>query len=504
MDINDTNFRLPAEPDGENQAAEGESNIITEETQEETSAEEVIFEADTAEEEVIIEDEEQLALEEAEEPVSEPVAEAPAPRVANEYIYNIYEPAPKKESKAGKIALGVVTGILAVFVVSVIAISAYISFTESDLPVSTEDDKNNNSVVTPAPPPENDHEDAEADNISALSTEDPEGISEIGNKENKLPSDYPTLEQLAAPADALSLPDIYDKVSPSVVGVSCTLSRSTVTGTGIIISKDGYIITNAHVVQDAVSVMIVDNDLNEYKAKIIGSDSQTDLAVLKIEGEDFTPCEFGRSSDIRIGELSVVIGNPLGFDLYGTMTFGIISGLNRTITIGDNTMTLIQTQASINNGNSGGPLINAYGQVIGITSAKVNTTYGEGLGFAIPIDSALPILEDLIEHGYVTGRPMIGIQGEDITAILSFHYRIPQGYYVRFVTPDSGADKAGIKAADIIIGINGTTITTVEELNQIKNNFSAGDTITLTIYRDGVSMDVDVVLSEVTKTTEQE
>ena len=173
------------------------------------------------------------------------------------------------------------------------------------------------------------------------------------------------------------------------------------------------------------------------------------MAVLKVEASGLTPCEFGKSGELRIGELAVVIGNPLGLDLYGTMTTGIISGLNRTITIGENKMTLIQTQASINKGNSGGPLINAYGQIIGITSAKVNSAYGEGLGFAIPIDEALPIVDDLMEHGYVTGRPMIGISGEDITYIMSLYYRLPQGVCVRFITPESGAEAAGIKAGDI-------------------------------------------------------
>ena len=282
------------------------------------------------------------------------------------------------------------------------------------------------------------------------------------------------------------------------MGVSCTLARSSATGTGIIISEDGYIITNAHVVQDALSIMIVDSRLNEYEAKVVGADSQTDLAVLKVEASGLTPCEFGKSGELRIGELAVVIGNPLGLDLYGTMTTGIISGLNRTITIGENKMTLIQTQASINKGNSGGPLINAYGQIIGITSAKVNSAYGEGLGFAIPIDEALPIVDDLMEHGYVTGRPMIGISGEDITYIMSLYYRLPQGVCVRFITPESGAEAAGIKAGDIIIGVNDSSISTMDELTEAKNQFSAGDTITLNIYRDGVSMNVTVVLSETT------
>ena len=388
---------------------------------------------------------------------------------------------------------------MAVFVVSVTSISIYEFVTTGGLPASdpnvSDSDGDDNMIVTPGQGL-TDLEKNEDDS----NTESEDKAAEQSSTVNK---DFPTLEQLAAPEDAMSLPDIYDKVAPSVVGVSCTLRNGSATGTGIIISEDGYIITNAHVVEDAVSVMIVDSEMNEYSAEIIGSDAQTDIAVLKIDETGLTPCEFGSSSNIRIGELTVVIGNPLGFELYGSMSSGIISGLNRSITIGEKKMTLIQTTASITNGNSGGPLINAYGQVIGITSAKVASIYGENLGFAIPIDNAIPIINDLMKYGYVTGRPMIGISGEDITSIMSMFYRIPEGVYVRFITPDSGAELAGIKAGDIIIGADGETVTTMDDLNEIKNRFSAGDTITLTIYRDGESMDVDVVMTEVTDSSEE-
>lgn len=431
----------------------------------------------------------------------------------NEYIYNGYEPVPKKKSNAGKITLGIIAGVLAVFVISIMSISAYVSLTGNDFNIKNYDRGNkdnnvgdnsvgDNSVVfSPLLPNSPDNSDN-----SAL-TDDANKDNNGKIKDNKVPNTdknidnkvYPTLEQLAAPKDAMGLPDIYDKVSPSVVGVSCTMTRGSATGTGIIISENGYIITNAHVIENAVKVVIVDKELNEYEATIIGSDEQTDLAVLKIDATGLTACEFGSSGDLRIGELAVVIGNPLGFELYGTMTSGIISGLNRSITISDKKMTLIQTNASINNGNSGGPLINSYGQIIGVTSAKVASVYGEGLGFAIPIDEAIPIIKDLMQYGYVTGRPVIGISCEDITAIISMYYRLPQGVCVRFVTPDSGAEKAGIKAGDIIVGVNGQSITTMDELTSIKNGFSAGDTITLTVYRDGANIDLDLVLGEVTQ-----
>lgn len=400
----------------------------------------------------------------------------------NEYIYNDYVNGMCMKNRIGKALLGIFVAALATVAVSCTSIFTYIAITER-IAVANKKEENNFFVT-----------DAATGDFQGTKV----GKTALPAEEVKASKDFPTLEQLSAPEDAMSLPDIYDKVSPSVVGVSCDRAKGTSTGTGIIISSDGYIITNSHVLKNAVEITIIDNNLNEYIAEVIGSDAQTDLAVLKINGEGLTPCEFGKSSDLRIGELSIVIGNPLGFDLYGTMTTGIISGLNRTVTIGDNTMTLIQTQASINKGNSGGPLINCYGQIIGITSAKVDSSYGEGLGFAIPIDEALPIINDLMEHGYVTGRPMIGFNGENITAFIAMYYRLPQGALVRFVTPDSGAEKAGLKSNDIIIGMNGETVTTMEQISEMVNRCAVGDTVTLTVYRDGAAMDIELVLGEIT------
>ena len=421
----------------------------------------------------------------------------------NEYVYA--PQAPKKKSNAGKAAFAIIISLLSIFVISVASISGYMYYQRMN---------------NPSPPfrpgasdvPMDEHEFRHDDDSEEV--DDPEGTPAGNNVDNinrdpEKIRDFPTLEQLAAPDDAMSIPDIYDKVIPSVVGVSCYVQGGTQTGTGFVISDDGYIVTNAHVIEDYISVMIVDGDMNEFEAEVIGSDSQTDIAVLKIDpsGKDLVAVEFGKSGDLRIGELAIAIGNPLGFDLYGTMTTGIISGLDRSVTIGDNTMNLMQTSASINRGNSGGPLIDAYGRVIGITSAKIDSTYGESLGFAIPIDEALPIVRNLIEYGYVIGRPSIGISGRDITEILSFYLRVPQGVKVYTVTEGSGADRAGIQPEDIIIGIQGETITSMNELNAIKNQYSVGDTITLTIYRpittewghlDGKSFDVEVVLTEAT------
>ncbi len=320
-----------------------------------------------------------------------------------------------------------------------------------------------------------------------------------------------SLIELAAKENALSIPEIVKKVTPSVVGISCEIQSAdqsdilgggesgTATGTGIIMSQDGYIITNAHVVADAAKITVVLNDETEYGATVIGCDTKTDLAVIKIQKTGLTPAEFGDSDKLEVGELAIAIGNPLGFELSGTVTGGMISALNREITIEDKTMTLIQTDAAINPGNSGGPLVNSYGQVIGINSAKISTGTTEGLGFAIPIKGAVPIITDLIDNGYVTGRPLIGLSGEDITDVMSRYYNIPQGVYVRFINTDSSAAKGGVKVGDVIVAIDGTEITTMSELNKIKDSHKPGDTIKLTVYRDGQKSDLSVTLSEATK-----
>ncbi len=308
-----------------------------------------------------------------------------------------------------------------------------------------------------------------------------------------------SLIELSSRQNALSVPDIVKKVSPSVVGVSSIMSEGTQTGTGIIMTKEGYIITNCHVVDGASKVSVVLNDKKEYGALVVGTDSKTDLAVLKIQADEtLTPAEFGSSDDLVVGELAIAIGNPLGLEFSGSVTSGIISALNREVTIEDKEFTLIQTDAAINPGNSGGPLVNSYGQVIGITSAKISTSYAEGMGFAIPINSAVDIVDELIKNGYVTGRPLIGLSGEDIDEMMSKFYNIPQGVYVRIVNSDSPAEKAGIRVGDLIIGANGKEITSMDELNKIKEEFKPGDIIKLTVYRDGQKLDLSLTLAEAT------
>ena len=347
--------------------------------------------------------------------------------------------------------------------------------------------------------------------------------------------------QLASTNGSMSVADIVKKVTPSVVGVQSTFSSSngsnnnpmngyggffgygsqgnngsqgmTGVGTGIIMSKDGYIVTNAHVIYDdehgygeASSVQIqMSDEETTYDARIVAYDKEADIAVLKIDADNLTAAEFGDSSSCEVGETVVAIGNPLGLQFQNTVTCGIISALDRKVTINDNTMTLIQTDTAINNGNSGGPLINSSGQVIGINSAKMSSTYSgeatvEGIGFAIPMSEAKSIVDDLINYGYVTGRPQLGISCQDVTEAVSQAYNIPVGAYIFSVTAGGAADQAGLQPGDVITGIQDQTISTTEELNAVKNQYKAGDTITLTYVRAGETKKVDVTLAEVQQT----
>ena len=299
--------------------------------------------------------------------------------------------------------------------------------------------------------------------------------------------------------DALCLQDIYSSVIDSVVSISSMTSSGTSSGTGIIMSSDGYVITNHHVITGALVISVLTNDNQEFEAALVGSDEMSDLAVLKIDARGLQAAEFGDSSKLRVGDSVVAIGDPLGVQLRGTMTNGIISAINRDLTVGDRTMTLIQTNAALNNGNSGGPLINCYGQVIGINTVKMSSYYTatasvEGLGFAIPISVAKPIIDELIENGYVAGRPAIGISGDSLPSYYRTYYRLPEGVYVTSVNEGSDAKAKGIREGDIVTAINGERISSIDELNTVKNQYAAGDEVTLTVYRSGTYYEVTVTL----------
>lgn len=304
--------------------------------------------------------------------------------------------------------------------------------------------------------------------------------------------------------------EIAKEVGPAVVGIKSTIegqmslfggrSVSEGQGSGIIISNDGYIITNNHVVESAVKVVVQLNTGSEYEAQVIGTDEQTDLAVIKITpNEEITVATLGDSSAVEVGETAIAIGNPMGLEFFGSVTQGIVSAVNRSITVDGRTMNLIQTDAAINSGNSGGALVNSRGEVIGINTVKVSTTGVEGMGFAIPISEAKPIISDLLEYGYVKGRPVIGVSTRDVNQYMAMQYGWPQGAQVMGITTDN-ASKAGLQQGDIITKIDGNEIKTGSDLTNYKDTKSPGDTVTLEVYKyaTGATVSIQVVLSEQT------
>lgn len=307
----------------------------------------------------------------------------------------------------------------------------------------------------------------------------------------------------------LTTVEISKKVGPAVVGIISTIpgtmsifgttSESQGSGSGIIISDDGYIVTNNHVIDGASSVKVTLNTGSEYDAKVIGSDSKTDLAVIKIQPtEALTVAELGDSSAVEVGERAIAIGNPLGMEFFGSTTQGIISAINRTITVENRTMNVIQTDAAINEGNSGGALVNAYGQVIGINAVKIASSSVEGMGFAIPISQAKPVIQDLITYGYVKGRPVIGISSRDVTEYMSKRQGWPMGVQVMSVQTASGAEIAGLEQGDIITKADGKEVKNVDELNKIKDSHKPGETLKLDVYKysTGLNASVTVKLTE--------
>lgn len=308
-----------------------------------------------------------------------------------------------------------------------------------------------------------------------------------------------------------------NKVLPSIVGITVEYTVTSnfmqgmsqlaqAQGSGIIISKDGYILTNNHIINSSDSSTYYEvskatkvyvylyNDSTPYEAKIIGTDEQTDLAVIKIEKDDLTEAELGNSNSVKIGEFAMAVGNPLG--MQSSVTSGIISAVNRTVT-GENgtTYTLIQTDAAINSGNSGGALVNSEGKVIGINTLKLSGTGIEGIGFAIPINSTTDITSQLIQYSKVK-RPFIGISGIDLNAETAKTYNLVEGVYVKSVEDFSAAEKAGLKAGDVIIEVEGKSIKTMDELNEVKNSHKIGDELKLKINRNGTEKEITLTLGE--------
>ncbi|GHU83374.1 trypsin [Bacteroidia bacterium] len=333
------------------------------------------------------------------------------------------------------------------------------------------------------------------------------GASTPGNVQNNTVAEPASNEG----KQALTIAQISEKAGPSAVSIHTTiktqgngwgggLSRGGVqqaeaSGSGFIIREDGYILTNNHVVSGATSITVRMHDGKEYPAQLVGSDSQTDVAVLKIDAGGLTAATIGNSKTVQVGDSVVAIGDPLG-ELSGTVTSGIISALDRSITIDDIAMTLMQTDAAINSGNSGGPLINAYGEVIGINTAKTTAVGVEGLGFAIPINKAMEVANQLIEKGYVEGQVVLGITPRTVTGSVAGSNGMEPGVYVLKVNTGYPAAEAGIQPGDRIVRADGREISSLDALNEAKEGKKVGDTMVLTIERNGRQMDVTLQLTQ--------
>lgn len=316
--------------------------------------------------------------------------------------------------------------------------------------------------------------------------------------------------------DSFTNTSIYaaNKVLPSIVGIKVDFTvsaygrtqTSSAQGSGIIINEEGYILTNNHIISssdssyyyevseaNSVTVSLYNSDTT-YQAKIIGTDAQTDLAIIKIEADNLVPATLGNSDSVKVGEFVLAVGNPLGLE--SSVTFGIVSALNRDITSEDGTAyNVIQTDCAINSGNSGGALVNSDGEVIGINTLKLSGTGIEGVGFAIPINNTIDIYEELISYGKVK-RPYIGISGTDLDSSLASYYNLPEGIYVQSVESGSPAELAGLKQGDVIVSINNTKVLTMDELNEVKNSKNIGDTISIEFYRNNKKNTVNVKLAE--------
>ena len=341
-------------------------------------------------------------------------------------------------------------------------------------------------------------------------TEFPSDPSENGTVSPTAPSTDVAVDIRPAPdgvenvpqAGGLSYQQIYDKAIDSVVSITCKKANGASTGTGVVLSADGYLVTNCHVVEGAQSISVLLTDNRQLTAHLVGADAVSDLAVLYVDAKDLTPAEFGDSDSLRVGDAVAAIGDPLGASFRGTMTDGIVSAINRNVVTQGRTMTLIQTNAALNSGNSVGPLLNCYGQVIGINTMKISAFVDqagvEGIGFAIPSTTVKEVVDQLVAQGYVSGRPSLGISGDAVSLLEQRLYRLPAGVLVEEVKDGSCADKAGIVAGDVIQYAGNTQVQSAEELENLLYSLSAGDKLELVVYRyrTGKQFVVTVTLDE--------
>ncbi|KJS19976.1 MAG: hypothetical protein VR72_16750 [Clostridiaceae bacterium BRH_c20a] len=325
------------------------------------------------------------------------------------------------------------------------------------------------------------------------------GINPPGLNQPKLP------EITGGSLDVSPVVTIAEQVGPTVVGVSNrgrvqdffggTSVEERGSGSGVIIDDRGYIVTNFHVIEKASEIIVSLADGRKIEAELVGSDPRTDLAVLKVNAKDLPVAVLGDSTKIKTGELVVAIGNPLGIEFARSVTVGVVSATDRTLTIGDRQFSLIQTDAAINPGNSGGALVNSQGHVIGINSAKLVISGVEGMGFAIPISDAKPIIDELITKGYVS-RPYLGIAGTVVDEITAKRMGVPEGIVVRQLVAAGPAHKAGLKEMDIITAVDGKTVKDFNDLTNILEKHKPGDQISVAIDREGEKLEIPLTLGE--------
>ena len=310
---------------------------------------------------------------------------------------------------------------------------------------------------------------------------------------------------------AMTDAEVYAANANSVVSINVTGTSGTnffgqpvqtaSAGSGFVLTKDGFIVTNYHVVKDADTVKVTMYNGDEYDAKYVGGDEDYDIAVIKVEAADLQPVTLGNSDNLNVGDHVLAVGNPLG-ELTFSMSGGMVSCVNRAINVDGTPFNMIQTDASINPGNSGGPMFNQYGEVVGIVSAKYSSYSSEsveGLGFAIPINDVIAMIQDIMTNGYVTNKPYLGITGGTMTSQMAAQYRydVTEGVFVYSVEEGSAAAQAGLKMGDVILKVDDTEIESMEDLTAVKKQYSAGDTVSLTIYREGQETTVELTWGSV-------
>ena len=406
------------------------------------------------------------------------------------------QPEPKKKKSRGWIwAVVSVAGVLALIVATSLLFPGHIRASAGSS-ATLPDSNFGQFIVPPSDSDDDGMPDDYGDFFSSFYTSTENEPTKINIPRAPLPVDFTC--SVVPEGEELSLQELYRRCSNSIVGISGYVNGETgySWGTGVILSENGLILTNTHVIADCDRAVVTLFDDREYEALLVGADSISDIAVLKIDAKGLTPAVFGDSSGLEVGDRVAAIGNPLGEQFRLTMTDGIISGIERGVNYKGHSMNLLQTNTAINEGNSGGPLFNMSGQVIGITNMKMMSSYSsiEGIGFAIPSATVAKIINLLVRDGSVNGRPSIGITIGPIPDSAKEYYNLPSGLYITAVAEGSDAAAKGIRPNDILIKVNGVEVSTTAEVAAMNDELQVGDMMTFTIWRDGEIFDVDVML----------